>query len=165
MLNTNLLTILKEKSRINYENFLKTMEVGKVTAEEEAEFFKTAPDDWIADYISVTYPQPASERILMVSGSEETLKKSYDLWGFWDENVNWAFACSTEKVCKRIISCMSYYPGYEAENLMLNRNSNDLLKLWVEKYKTLSEESEKRLHEELKLAGLKESYILSQIDK
>ncbi|MBQ7304024.1 MAG: hypothetical protein IJW75_03810 [Alphaproteobacteria bacterium] len=51
------------------------MEVGKVTAEEESEFFKTAPDDWIADYISVTYPQPASERILMVSGSEETLKK------------------------------------------------------------------------------------------
>ena len=139
------------------------MEIGKISEEEETEFFKLAPDEWKFDYISVSYPQPASERVLMISGSFETLKKSYDLWGFWDENVNWALVSGTHEVCKKIILCMTYRPGTEAEKLMLKRNSRELFTLWLEKYKSLSEDAEKLINEDIKLSQLKNIYIEQQI--
>lgn len=163
MKNTNLLELLKEKNRSDYESFLKTMEIGKISEEEETEFFKSAPDDWKSSYISVSYPQPASERVLMISGSMETLKKSYELWGFWDENVNWAFLSGTHEVCKKIILCMTYRPSTESEILMLKRNSRELLTLWLEKYKSLSEDAEKLINDDIELLLLKNIYIEQQI--
>lgn len=163
MKNTNLLELLKEKNRIDYESFLKTMEIGKISEEEETEFFKLAPDDWKYDYISVSYPQPASERVLMISGSLETLKRSCDLWGFWDENVNWAFLSGTHEVCKKIIACMTSRPSYEAEELMLKRNSRELLSIWLDKYKSLSEDGERLINDDIKLLQLKNIYIEEQI--
>ena len=165
MQNTNLLAILEEKDRAKYEDFLKTMEVGKITSEEELQFFKSAPDDWVYHYICVSYPQPASERVLMISGSAETLKKSHDLWGFWEENVNWAFLSATHEVCKKLINCMTAKPSYEAEELMLKRNSIELFTMWIEKYKVLGEDAERLLHEEIKLSQLKSIYVDFQINR
>ncbi|MBQ8870462.1 MAG: hypothetical protein IJ019_03705 [Alphaproteobacteria bacterium] len=165
MVNTALLAILEEKDHTRFENFIKGMEVGRVTPEEETQFFKTAPDDWLYEYICVSYPQPASERVLMISASVETLKRSYDLWGFWEENVIWAFMAGTHDVCKKVITCMTSRPSYEAEELMLKRNSRELFTMWIEKYKVLSEDAEKLLHDDIKLSQLKSIYIEYQLNE
>ena len=163
MKNTNLLGILKEKNRNKYEQFLQTSDMAKVTAEEELEFFKTAPEDWLADYISVTYPQIASERVLMVTANVEVLKKAYDMWGFWDENIKWLFMSATHNVCIKVLSCMTDNPGYGAEMLMIKRNSRELLQLWLEKFSGLSEDAERLLHEDNSLQELKSLYIEKMI--
>ena len=100
----------------------------------------------------------------MISGSVETLKKSYDLWGFWEENVNWAFLSATHEVCKKLITCMTSRPSYEAEKQMLLRNSRELFTMWIEKYKVLSEDAEKLINEDIKLGHLKSIYIEFQIN-
>lgn len=165
MNNTNLLAILEEKDHTKFESFIKGMDIGKVTVEEEAQFFKSAPQDWVAEYVCVTYPQVTSERVLMISASAETLKKSYDLWGFWEENVVWAFLSGTHEVCKKLITCMTAKPSYEAEKLMLKRNSRELFTMWIEKYKVLSEDGEKLLHDDIMLAQLKSIYIEYQLNE
>lgn len=159
------LEILKENDLAKFENFLKNMEIGEVDSKDEVEFFREAPEDWKQKYIEVSYPCPASERVLMVLGEPETLKKSYDLWGFWDENVNWIFVSGTHDVCKKVLTCMTYQPSCEAEILMLKRNSRELLSIWLEKYGSLSEDGEKLLHEESGLQHLKSIYIDEQIKK
>ncbi len=163
MVQIDLMEILQEKNRAKFEMFLRSLENGQVSEEDEADFFKEAPQDWLSDYLDVTFPQKASERVLMVVGSDTLLQKSHDLWGFWDENVHWVFASGTHSVCERVLSCMKSAPGYEAEELMLRRNSRDLLVLWLEKFKSLSEDGERIICEDNSLQELKNLYIEKMI--
>ena len=165
MKNTNLLDILKENDSSKYLQFLQTMDLGKITEEEETEFFKKAPEDWCYNYICVTYPRVSSERCLMLKATSQTLQKSYDLWGFWDENINWMFLSAGHETCKKVLSCITYRPSEEAEVLMLKRNSRELLIMWLNKYHYLSEEGEKLINEDFSLYQLKNFYIGHQIEE
>lgn len=165
MKKTSLLTILKEKDFPQYLRFIKKMDIGKITEEEETEFFKTAPEDWRYNYICVTYPRVAAEKCLMLNGTLETLKKTYELWGFWEENVNWLFLSAGHETCKKVLSCITNRPSAEAEVLMLKRNSRELLTMWLNKYHCLSDEGEKLINEDFSLYQLKNFYIDQQLEE
>ena len=165
MKKTNLLAILKEKNFPKYLQFLKTMDIGKITEEEETEFFKTAPEDWRYNYICVTYPRIASEKCLMVNGTLDTLKKSYELWSFWEDNINWLFLSASHETCKKVLSCISHRPSEEAEVLMLKRNSRELLTMWLNKFHNLSDGGEKLINEDFSLYQLKNFYIDQQLEE
>ncbi len=161
----SLMALLKEKDLVRFENFLQTMTPGSIALEDEIEFFKCAPDEWKLKYLDVSYPCIQAERVMMVKGSSEVLKKSCHLWSFWEDNVKWVLVSGTHEVCKTVISSLKSRPGTEIELLMLKRNSRELLAMWLEKYEYLAEDSERLLHEDSSLFILKNMYIEDQIRK
>ncbi len=161
----SLMALLKEKDLAKFENFLQMMEPGSIASEDEVEFFECAPDEWKLKYLDVSYPGTQAERVMMVKGSPEVLKKSCRLWSFWEDNVKWVLVSGTHEVCKTVISSLNSRPGTEIEILMLKRNSRELLTMWLEKYECLAEDSERLLHEDSSLFILKNMYIEDQIRK
>lgn len=163
MKKTDLHKLLQENDYAKFQEFIKSVEIGSVTEDEEREFFRAAPKEWLQDYISRVYPQPSSERVLMVRGTPETLKISEEMWGFWEENILWAFKMSAMPVCKKILDSLSIRPGDEIELAMIKRKSSNLLKLWLEKFHNLGESSEKLIHESSEYFPLKQLYINEQL--
>ena len=155
----NLIEILKSNDYRGFKELLGSDEIGKVSENEEMEFFKTAPVHWQKAYLRVTWLRPQAEKCLMITGSPEILKWSYKEWGFWRENVLWAFFTASPSTATKVLKCFDEYPGAEAELAMVRRNNINLLKAWLEKYHSLSEDSERYLEEHPEVQSLKSEYV------
>lgn len=151
-----MISILKEG---NYQKFRSLLRSSAVSEADEVEFFKTAPETWKKLYVRTVWPQPASERCMMVSGDLEVLRLSYEMWGFWQENLLWVFENGTNNACIRVLRCLTSNPGTDVEVAMLHRNNVELLKEWLKKFRSLSEDGEKLLEESVGLQSLKRAYI------
>ena len=139
--NRSLVSILKEDDYQGFRQFLRD-HIGNVSEQEEIEFFKKAPEHWKRAYIKRIWPQPVSERCLMISGGKEALQLLYDMWGFWQENLLWVFENGSVDACLRVLYCLTSNPGEEAEIAMLHRNDVELLREWLKKFRSLSEGGE-----------------------
>lgn len=163
MKNTNLLEFLEKKDEVGYATFLKSLDIGKVTENEEAEFVRKAPPTWVEAYVMKMYPYPRSERCLMVNLKyREALKICDSFWGLYTENVLWAFQNVSAMACHMLIDCLSSNPGVEVEKAMIARRSTNLLKSWLKKFPVLSEDGERQLHESQSLLPLKLAYMEQQ---
>ena len=88
MRKTYLLEILAKKDEVAFLAFLETMDVIRVTEDEEAKFVSDAPPKWLEAYFTKTYPSPRSERYMMADLKyEKVLKTCERLWGFNQETV------------------------------------------------------------------------------
>lgn len=158
-----LLNFLKENDEAGFQNFLKSLDIGSVSDNEETQFFRIAPLKWQKAYLYVIYPSPAAERVLMVSGTPEMLEFSQKQWGFFTENVCWALENASNIVCGKVVAALSERPNEAVELAMIKRKNVSLFKLWLEKFKTLSEEAERMLHEHNEFEVLKTAYIEIQL--
>lgn len=94
---------------------------------------------------------------------QKVLKICERLWGFNEENLLWAFQNLSLRMCEVLINCFEHNPGIEVEQAMLARRSADLLITWLRKFKTLSEEAERLIEENLSYQQLKTVYIEHQM--
>lgn len=155
----SLIDILKNGDYRGFKEFIRSDKMGHVRESEEIEFFKTAPEHWQKAYLKVMWPQPHSEKCLMITGTQEVLKWSCREWGFWRENVLWAFFTASPSIASKVLKCFDEYPGADAELAMIRRNDVNLLKVWLEKYHTLSEDSERYLEERPEAQSMKSEYV------
>lgn len=155
----NLIDILKNEDYRGFKAFIRSDKIARVSCNEELEFFKTAPEHWQKAYLNTMWMQPQSERCLMITGSQDVLRWSYKSWGFWRENVLWAFSTASPSTCLKVLMCYDEYPGAEMELAMIRRNDLQLLKVWLEKYHELGEDAERYLEEQPRAAALKNEYI------
>ena len=155
----SLIDILKSRDYLGFKEFLHSDNMGKVRSNEEMEFFKTAPEHWQKAYLKVMWPLPQSEKCLMIAGSESLLKWSYKTWGFWRENVLWAFFTASPATCLKVFKCYDEYPGAEAELAIIRRNDVSLLRVWLEKFHSLGEDAERYLEERREAQTLKSEYV------
>lgn len=156
--NRSLVSILKEGDYQGFRQFLRD-HIGNVSEQEETEFFKKAPEHWKRAYIKRIWPQPVSERCLMISGGKEALQLLYDMWGFWQENLLWVFENGSIGACRRVLSCLREVPTDEVEEAMLKRKDIELLHMWLDKFGELCEDSERMLEEQMCLQSMKTAYI------
>jgi hypothetical protein len=155
----SLIDILKNEDYRGFKEFLRSDNIAKVLENEEMEFFKTAPEHWQKAYLKVMWVRPQAEKCLMISGTQDVLKWSYKEWGFWRENVLWAFFTASPSTALKVLKCFDEYPGADAELAMIRRNDLNLLKAWLEKYHSLSEDSERYLEEHREAQTLKSEYV------
>lgn len=163
--NKNLISILKEGDYQKFKSLMLSSGAGSISEHDEVEFFKIAPEAWKKRYVNTIWPQPASERCMMISGSMEVLQLSYSMWGFWQENVLWVFENGSVAACLRVLRCLTSNPGEDVEIAMLHRNDVDLLRSWLEKFHSLREEGERLLAESVGLQSLKSAYIDYTLEK
>ncbi len=164
MRNTDILEVLAKKDDQAFQALMEKMEVSQLTENEEADFVRKAPPKWLESYFSKVYPYPRSERCLMANFKyQKVLKICERLWGFNEENLLWAFQNLSLRMCEVLINCFEHNPGIEVEQAMLARRSADLLITWLRKFKTLSEEAERLIEENLSYQQLKTVYIEHQM--
>ena len=164
MRNTNILDILAKKDEQAFQNFVESMEVGRLAEDEEAEFVLKAPPTWLEAYFKKVYPYPRSERCMMADPKyQKALKVCERFWGLYEENLLWAFQNLPVSLCEMVLNCLEGTPGAEVEKAMLERQDAELLKVWLKKFKVLSEEGERLLEENLSFQSLKSAYIEEQM--
>lgn len=164
MKNTDILEVLAKKDDQAFQALMEKMEVSQLTEKEEADFVRKAPTKWLEIYFSKVYPYPRSERCLMTNLKyQKVLKICEKHWGFNEDNLLWAFQNLSLSMCEVLINCLEHNPGAEVEKAMLSRRNADLLMAWLRQFKTLSEDAERLIEENLSFQSLKTAYIEHQM--
>lgn len=163
MKHNNLFEILHQKDFKAFKDFVKSIDIGTLTEEEELLFVQQAPPKWIEEFVSNIYLHPEAERFLMTNPCyDRALNICGQMWEFYTENVLWAFQTGPILLCHKILKGLKTNPGSEVEKAMLKRQSICLFKAWLKKFSQLSEDGERMLEEDNTLMSLKVAYIEQQ---
>lgn len=156
----DLVKITKSHDYREFKEFIRSeYDMANVHEDEEMVFFNDVPKHWQKAYLKVTWPMPRTERLLMNIASQDVLEYSYQKWGFLPGNVVLTFYNAPLQRALMVLKCLKEHPGAEAELAMVRRNNVNLLKAWLEKYHSLSEDSERYLEEHPEVQSLKSEYV------
>jgi len=149
-------SLLKKK---DYETFLQLAQKGKISAQQQLQFYKEAPDLWIQTLINYCPPSQEAEKIVIQRQLSEGIHLISVLYGFDSATLAWVMKDGDDKMVKNVVDCLYNKPSVKIEQLMVRRQDKELLKLWISKFYTLEESTERILHEELELSSMLSYYI------
>ena len=130
-----------------------------VTEADECDFYRNAPHAWAKTLLNSHAPSKEVERVIFNYHSAELIAFCDAKWKIYPDSLLWAFEEAPADVAEKVLQAIRHKPSKEVEIAMLKRNDLELLKAWLEKFRTLDDESEAVINDDAQLSSLKSYYI------
>ena len=154
------MTIKNVLKRNDFDTFIELARQGKVSKEDQVLFYKKAPELYQQTLINFCPPSQEAEKIIIENGTRETIHLIVVLYGIYASTLEWMMKECDAKIVTKVIDCLHDKPSsLRVERLMVERGDIEIFKLWLSKFVTLEDSTERILNERLDLSSMLSYYI------
>ena len=150
---------LGERDYAQFLKFTQSSRVHNIDPDDEANFYINAPKRWAEALICAVAPSVRAEKAIIRYQNRQVLELTNRLWRIYPQNIRWTFSEGIENDAEKVISVLKEKPDQDAEALLVKRGNLELFKIFLDKFGSLEEDTEKLLHEDAGLTCLLSFYV------
>lgn len=130
-----------------------------VSKEDFEQFYEIAPSNWAMTVLEKTAPSVEEQVIIVKNQDARVLNFCARLYGIYGKTVSQILRKGSDDDVKRVIAALRSKPSAEVEKELIERSDIDLFELWLNKFKSLEEDNERLICEDISFSHLKNVYI------
>ncbi|MBO4294499.1 MAG: hypothetical protein J5896_03530 [Alphaproteobacteria bacterium] len=154
------MTIKNVLKKNDFDTFIELARKGKVSKEYQVLFYKKAPELYQQTLINFCPPSQEAEKVIIEKGTQETINLVIVLYGLYSSTLEWMMRECDANVVTKVLECLHDKPATpKIEHLMVERGDQEIFKLWLSKFYTLEDSTERILNERLDLSSMLSYYI------